>query len=225
MVVSRVFLRPIALIFLLALFCQCKESKADTQIQKVQEVKTNPVPRIIVELAEFSGVLVSDTTDISSLLNFKMIDSTGRLLDTEMDEVAKGFKLLMTGKKVTSFPILELKNSDKAILMVQGRGYGGDIWAKLLVDKKTMQIEKLELDHAAESEGYGAGITYSSFEEQFTGTDLSLDKPSFGLRQSGEVLVKGKHYIDGISGATVTCDGVVKMVNLGLQPYQDYLVL
>ncbi|MGI9547390.1 MAG: FMN-binding protein [Flavobacteriaceae bacterium] len=225
MLVSGACLRPLVLICALVLFWQCKEPKADKKIQEVQVVKTTSVPGIIKELAEFSAISVSDSIDIHSLLNFKMIDSTGRLLDAEIDQAAKEFNLLNRGKEATSFPIIEVMNTDKVIFMVQGRGYGGPLWAKLLVDKKTRQIEKLELDHTSESEGYGAGITYSSFEDQFTGSDLSQGESPFGLSLGGEIVVKGIYNIDGISGATVTCNRVVRMVNLGLQPYRDYLTL
>lgn len=201
----------------------CKEPKKDSAAKAVELVKIKPVPPVIIEMAEFGGISVSDTTDIKLLLRFIIVDNTGTVRSAEMDEAAKGFKIFMTNKRVVSHPVMEIINTDKVVLMAQGRGYGGSIWAKILLDKQRMQIEKLELDHLAESEGYGEGITYSSFESQFTDTDLNMDGSPFGLNQGEMTIVKGSHQIDGISGATQTCTTVVEMLNESLQQYRKYL--
>jgi Na+-transporting NADH:ubiquinone oxidoreductase subunit C len=92
------------------------------------------------------------------------------------------------------------------------------------VDKTTSEITKVAFDHKAESDEYGAdGITLSSFEDQFIGSKIDWTENTFGLHQSGKTLVDGNTTIDGISGATVTSQAVLKMMNEGLQKYSGYL--
>ena len=82
---------------------------------------------------------------------------------------------------------------------------------------------KLQFEHMAESEGYGAAITQSSFENQFVGIVLDPDLKDFGLKQNGVVLIEGVNMIDGISGATITSKAGIKMINQGLLKYRNYL--
>lgn len=61
---------------------------------------------------------------------------------------------MMSREDANALPILEIKNTDNAIPLVQGNGFGGVIWAKVLVDTKSMEIKKIEFDHTAESDGW-----------------------------------------------------------------------
>ena len=104
--------------------------------------------------------------------------------------------------------------------MVKGKGFGGPIWAMLLIDAKTLEILKIKFSHKAESEGYGAGIVRTSFQNQFKGKIVKISSANtFGLQGHGE---ETYYPIDGISGATVTNMAVVNMLNEGLKGYAEY---
>ena len=225
MAITRSCLITTALIWAVLLGWQCREKPSEPQ-EKLEEVEAKkPTPKIILDLAEFADLTVSDTTAIEKLLLFKEIDSIGNSQIIDIDQAARAFKQKMTTKKSSSFPLLEIQNSDKVVLVLQGKGYGGPIWAKVLINKVSQQIDKLVLDHSAESEGYGTPMTYSSFEGQFTGRNLGNNAQIFGLRQNKELLMKGNHEIDGLSGATITSKAVVEMMNEGLKSYATYLEL
>ena len=202
---------------------QCRQNTKETQVKPEikQVIKTNP--KIILDLTDFANLEISDTTDIDPILNFKVIDSSGNLQRIDMNEATKAFKKMMTTKKSVNLPLFEIKDSEKVVAVFQGRGYVGPIWALLLIDNKSQQIEKIQFDHSAETEGYGDAMSYSSFENQFTGRKLSSDLQNFGLRQNNSLIIEGIHEVDGLSGATETSEAAVEMINEGLNSYKVYL--
>ena len=204
----------------------CKEIAETTKpqeqepIEEVQVVK--PVSKTIKELVEFAGISLTDSTDINEVFEFKQLDKYDAISAVQMNQAVNLYKKMMKREQEHAWPIFEIKNTDNVILPVKGIGFGGPIWAKVMVDKKELEIKKIEFDHGAESEGYGAAMTQSSFEKQFVGTKIKLDKNTFGLQQHMEKTIVDGRIVDGISGATATSAGVVEMVNLGIQKYSAY---
>jgi Na+-transporting NADH:ubiquinone oxidoreductase subunit C len=139
-----------------------------------------------------------------------------------MKEGVKLYQRMMLPNKTYTFPIFEIKNTDTTILPVRGMGFGGPIWAIVSVDINTREIRRIEFEHKAESDGYGAAMTQSSFEDKFVGTVIDFEKSTFTLQRNIEKRVDAGTIIDGISGATMTSKAVVEMVNLGLNKYKVY---
>ena len=204
----------------------CKESPV-TERQKEEPVTEQkailPLPPVMAELATFANSVPSDTSDITQFIEFKQIDTNQEVSTITMKEAAELYGKMMKGNHVVTFPIFEMKNTDNVILAVQDVGFGGPIWAKVLVDKKSLVIKKIEFDHKAESDGYGAAMAQSSFEDKFVGTPIVLNKNTFTLQMNMEKRVDDGTMVDGISGATMTSQAALDMVNLGLQHYKGYL--
>ncbi|MGB5820787.1 MAG: FMN-binding protein [Saonia sp.] len=216
----------IALLLLVSLVWNCKQ-KPNTEKLKIQSPQeqvetTEQIPSAIRDIVSFAAVPVTDTTDIAQLIQFKEIGKNGVLRTINTNKFMKLYRALMDSKTIEVFPILEMKNTDKAVLFANGKGYGGTIWAQMLVDRSTGEIEKIQFDHKAESEGYGDGITQTSFEKQFMGTKISFNSNTFGLQQGGQNVLKGNIIVDGASGATTTNQAAVDMINKGLQKYETY---
>ena len=210
----------IALLY--TLICSCKEKPVINK--PLNEVKvTSQITPEIKELLKFAKITYTDTTTVSHLIQFKLIDKNGEIRLSDSEENTKAYRNLIKGKATSALPIFEIIGSDQVIFVVQNRGNIGNIWAKILLDKKSKETLDISFDHMAESEGYGAGITLGTFENQFVGIALDPDSNSFGLNQKGKVLIEGVHMIDGISGATITSKATVEMMNRGVQKYQNYL--
>ncbi len=204
------------------LLWNCKEKPVPTApIQKVETVKTNS--KTIKELAKFAALNITDSTDITDLMLFKEIDESGTVIDSDAKKIEQLFKSLSSSTPLKNMAVVEIKNTDLAVLAVNGKGFSGTIWAKLLVNLSSGEIQKIEIDHLAESEGYGAGITRKSFEEQFVGVQIDPVGNSLSLMQGGQLIIEGKYKIDGLAGATNTSKGVVEMLNEGLLEYRNYL--
>ncbi|NHF59703.1 FMN-binding protein [Flavobacteriaceae bacterium TP-CH-4] len=190
--------------------------------EPVQEVVMSQVPAEILELIKFADTTLSEGTGVEQLVLFKEIDAKGTVQTVDSKTAVNLYKRMMSPKTPDTFPLFEIKNTDKTILVLGGKGYEGPIWAKVLIDKNTREILKIEFGHQFESEGYGAAITNSSFEKQFLGAKIGLEANTFGLQQGGREVIKGNQPIDGISGATVTGNKVVELLNEGLLRLKEY---
>ncbi len=217
-------------ILILAFFLfiwNCKQNPEPISTKKAEskiEVQTEKrLPFEIKELAKFSDCSISKMADVDRIFQFKEIDFNGNVSSIDIDQALDFYKRLNKGKQPGSLPIFEIRNTDTVILRVQGSGFGGAIWANVLVDKTTLQVKKIEFEHKSESDGYGEAITQRQFEDQFVGIKINLDADTFTLRNAKEQFKDGGNIIDGISGATMTSQGVVDMVNDGLKIYRNYL--
>ncbi len=217
----------LVVLLIIPLIWNCKENK-DTEKPQIEEVKQQPevvakLPAIIRELANFAEPTFSDSTTIDSLMTFKELDANGSVNPIDMTRAVSLYKAMTGPKQVTAMPIFEIQNTDISILPIQGKGFGGAIWANVLVDKKTLEIKKVAFEHKAESEGYGAAFTQNTFENQFINTKINLEQKTFNLQKAIEKRTDDGAIIDGISGATMTSQGAVEMMNEGLRKYRNYL--
>lgn len=217
------------LVFLVFIvFCNCKDKRettpSDTEKKVSQPSQLERPSPLLLELLQFAETNLADSIDIDQILVFKKIDTAGRITTIDMKEGVRLYKEMTTLNGADTFPIFEIRNTDAALLPVSGKGFGGPIWGKVLVDKTTMAIEKIEFGHKAESDGYGAAMTQSSFEDKFAGAVIDLDKNTFTLQGNREKRIDDGVVIDGIAGATITSQAALEIVNEGLKKYKGYLV-
>jgi Na+-transporting NADH:ubiquinone oxidoreductase subunit C len=217
----------IVLLLLVFLGWNCKQN-SETKKPKVKDAKQEvqtvaKVSPVIKELAAFADLTLTDSTNVNELILFKEIDTSGSVTEIEMAKAVLLYKKMMKKELVNSLPIFEIKNTKTAILPIQGVGFGGAIWAKVLVDRTTFEIKKIAFEHQAESEGYGNAINQSHFENQFVGTKINLDQNTFTLQKNMERRMDDGTIIDGISGATMTNNAVIEMMNEGMKSYRNYL--
>lgn len=216
----------LSLLFLAVLALNCKQqpepSKAAVKEEQVKSKTTSKESPIVKELEEFADLNPEDAaTGVTFLL--KEIDQANEVVEIDMDRAISLYSNLIGGNKIASFPIFEIQGTSMAILPVQGTGFGGALWARVLIDKTSLQIKKIAFEHKAESDGYGADITKKSFEDQFIDKKIDLDTDTFVLRQTMEKSNDKRQPIDGLSGATVSSQGVVQMINDGMKNYSHYL--
>lgn len=111
------------------------------------------------------------------------------------------------------------------ILSVRGNGLWDKIWGWVAVkNDENRSVVGASFGHKGETPGLGAEIKdNTSWKNQFTGRQLykAGSYKSVLVKKGG---AKDKEVqVDGISGATVTCDGVTEMLDRGLAIYMPYL--
>ncbi len=110
------------------------------------------------------------------------------------------------------------------ILSARGKGLWDAIWGCIALKDDLNTIAGVAFDHKAETPGLGAEIKDNpSFKKQFIGKKLYENGAfrSVFVRKGG---AKDPVYeVDGISGATITADGVTEMLKRGLKYYEPYL--
>lgn len=126
-------------------------------------------------------------------------------------------------KKNRLYPVYEYASTEGKIFVVAIRGNGlwDKIWGYIALGEDLNTIKGVYFDHKGETPGLGAEIKDQAwFKEQFKGRKI-FDGNNVAitvLKRAKE----GEHFVTGISGATITSDGVTKMFASGMAYYQTY---
>lgn len=107
------------------------------------------------------------------------------------------------------------------IVAIRGKGLWDKIWGYISLDK-TMTVQGVYFDHKAETPGLGAEIKDSDkFKAQFQGKKMYEGGELVSIKVMKKA-PKGTHEVQGISGATVTSNGVSDMLQSGMAKYKAY---
>ena len=110
------------------------------------------------------------------------------------------------------------------IISVRGNGLWDEIWGCIALKDDLKTVAGASFDHKAETPGLGAEIKDNpSFPKGFEGKRIYTNDGAYTsivVRKGG---ARDKTFeVDGISGATVTCDGVTEMMQRGVKYYEPY---
>jgi len=110
------------------------------------------------------------------------------------------------------------------IVATTGKGLWDVIWGCIAFEEDLNTIAGVSFDHKAETPGLGAEIKdNTAWVKQFIGKkmyDKDGDYKSVYVRKGG---ARGELYeVDGISGATITGDGVSEMLKRGVKYYEPF---
>lgn len=137
-------------------------------------------------------------------------------------DVAKEEKKPVADRKYPLF----IYNGDKGeiyLMAVRGNGLWDKIWGYVALADDFNTVVGTSFGHAAETPGLGAEIKDNpNFSKQFQGKKIYE-----GDEYVSVSVVKGgvkhpEHEVDGISGATITSNGVDDMLYKGLTAYLPY---
>lgn len=118
------------------------------------------------------------------------------------------------------------KGGDKYyIVNVRGMGLWDEIWGNIAFESDLNTIAGVAFDHKGETPGLGAEIKDNKeWAGQFVGKKIYDEAGMFKsvfVRKGGAK--DPVHEIDGISGATITADGVTEMMARGLKYYEPFI--
>lgn len=124
------------------------------------------------------------------------------------------------------YPVYEVNYDNKSyyIFSVRGSGLWDAIWGNIALQSDMNTVAGVSFDHAGETPGLGAEIKDNEgWKAQFVGKKIyDGDKyVSIYVRKGGAI--DPDHEVDGLSGATVTADGVTEMLYEGLKIYEPYM--
>lgn len=138
-------------------------------------------------------------------------------------QVRKEFKGMPASERQYPLYICEKDGEQFFVIPMVGKGLWGPIWGyvSLYGDGKT--VYGATFDHKGETPGLGAEISTPAFQKQFKETkifDESGEFVSVSVVKSG---AEGNpHKVDGITGGTITSDGVDEMIDRTMQVYIPY---
>lgn len=165
---------------------------------------------------------------IKEELSLKSDGSVDENTDAFTVDLAKELKKPVDEQR---FPLYIAENNGKTfyIIPLRGAGLWDAIWGYLSLSEDLNTVTGAVFDHKGETPGLGAEITTDWFESQFKNEKI--------FNESGELtgiaVVKGNNdpsgtrkndnAVDAISGATITGDGVTKMIQERLSHYLNYI--
>ena len=117
----------------------------------------------------------------------------------------------------------KVDGATKYILPIYGAGLWGPIWGYVALNDDKDTVFGVYFNHAGETPGLGAEITTPKFQAPFVGKKV-LENGEVGLSvvKNGKV-AKADYEVDGISGGTITSQGVDAMLKDCLKLYKPFL--
>ncbi len=168
--------------------------------------------------AKYAEVVVADM----------VIDSAGTVVKEGKEKDKDGFAVSTKEISSTCLPVYvcNVEGETKYLVPMTGRGLWGGLWGYVSVNSDLQTVYGAYFSHESETAGLGALIAEENFQDQFKGKHLFADdstRVALTVVKNGKVEPGRENVqVDGITGATLTSNGVANMVNQGLQQYVDY---
>ena len=120
--------------------------------------------------------------------------------------------------------VANVDGQPKYIMALHGAGLWGPLWGYISVDSDRNTVYGADFSHKGETPGLGAEIAKPAFSNEFKGKKLFMDGTfkSIAVVKPGKS-VAGQDYVDGISGGTITSQGVQAMLFNSLNGYVKFL--
>lgn len=202
--------------------------------------KLDTQKQILAAVTDISGIEATEISAfyekrISSLVvNIEGDEVTenenGEPLSAEDVEIQREFK---KSPEDRLYPVFKFNNEDDAdkidsyIIPVFGNGLWDNIWGYVALKPDLETINGVIFDHAGETPGLGARITEIDIQDRFKDRKIYDDNRDLvsvrmikGEGNNPDRL--GEHEVDGMSGATITANGINKMLQNYFEYYQGY---
>ncbi len=167
----------------------------------------------------------------------KVIDYSGNVISTKSGEVDPNDKKdafnIEVKKEYRSiddpadrnYPLYVCEKDGKryVVMPLVGKGLWGPIWGYMALESDYNTVFGASFDHKTETPGLGAEIKEDFFEKQFNGEKIKDDGEFVSIKVvKGSSDPSNKHAVDGITGGTITSNGVQEMIDRTLAVYNTY---
>lgn len=194
-------------------------SEANVRIDKKKQILASlnirGVENSRVE-AEYSRVVVAD----------EIVNAQGKVLNEGKGKDRDGFAVDRKDMTADNLPVFvcNVNGETKYVLPLVGKGLWGSIWGYLALNDDCRTVYGAYFSHQSETAGLGSLITEEKFQNEFKGKKITDDAGNVVI----DVVKYGKvqnptTQCDGISGATLTTNGVRDMIHEYLGMYKAYL--
>ena len=157
--------------------------------------------------AQDANVKLDTKKQILSALNIRDLDNAAA--EAKYNEV-------ITEGELNS-PVLKanVDGEEKLIVAVKGAGLWGPIWGWISINKDGETVYGTFFNHESETAGLGARIKEQWFQDGFMGKKIYQDgNVALGVYKQGKApaSLSTDYYVDAVTGATLTSNGVNDMI-------------
>lgn len=207
--------------FLLAFaYAALKErSDANERIDKKQQIlaalNIRGLDKADVE-AKYKEVVLQDM----------IVDAEGNVVNEGSEQDKAGFAVDrkdFSGQKLPLY-ICQVDGQKKFVVPMTGKGLWGGIWGFVALNEDGRTVFGSYFSHESETAGLGALIKEQKFQDEFAGKQAYAEDgaPTLTVVKSGAVQDAATQ-VDGITGATLTSNGVRDMIKEYLGLYNAFL--
>ena len=174
-----------------------------------------------------SALNVRNVEDVENIYKKYVKQDMLMQADGTLTENQDGFstayeKEVKTNKRFHVF-VAEKDGDTKYVFPVYGTGLWGAIWGYVALNSDKNTVYGVYFSHASETPGLGAEIATEHFQTLFSGKKaVDNGQIVLGVVKNGKV-ENPECQVDGISGGTITSDGVNLMLKNCLSNYKNFL--
>ena len=183
------------------------------------------------EIAEMTPEQVNSYYE--SHIGSTVVDSSGEEVEgttAEMVDVAKNYKKPEGERMYPVYIYHEEGNPDQVksyVFPIYGAGLWDAIWGFIALDTDMNTIGGITLAHAGETPGLGARITEPGVQDRYVGKTIYDESGNLVAvkmqKGEGRDYSDYPHQVDGLSGATITGNGVNNMLQNYLGYYEPFI--
>tara|TARA_B100000902_G_C27178130_1_gene847445 strand:- start:378 stop:1154 length:777 start_codon:yes stop_codon:yes gene_type:complete len=188
------------------------------ELEKQQNILSSVGVNVERELAEEA---YSQSIKEELVLNYKGEEVDGNAFEIDLSKELKKDQLKQLLPLFTS----NIDGEKQYIIPLRGKGLWGPIWGFIALEEDLNTVYGAVFDHKSETPGLGAEINqYDIFQKQFEGKKIFEGEEFKSIK-----VVKGGapdndyNAVDGISGGTITSDGVTDMLLERFNMYLPYI--
>ena len=217
-----IFLYASAMVILVALVL----SGAATLLRPLQErnMRIEKMQNILATINIKASRAEAETLFNKHIIGMRIVDHLGNELQGDAFEVdLQDENRKDLADRQLPLYMAEVDGETFVIVPLRGNGLWGPIWGYVGLASDLATIVGANFDHASETPGLGAEIADRDFQEQFPGKRIFDEQGNFRPVRvvKGEAPAGDLHAVDGISGGTITSNGVTNMLRDGLAVYQE----
>ena len=123
------------------------------------------------------------------------------------------------------FPLFISETMNSIILPISGKGLWSSLFGYVAINSKNYStVNGITFYAHGETPGLGAEISKDWFKSNFVGKDIYKDGNLVSVRvtKAGMANKSSSYEVDGISGATITSNGVEELLKRDLKKYEPY---
>lgn|SRR5574344_225815 len=209
--------------FLMAFVFQALKPKQDINValDKKKQILSSLNIR---DLADDKASQIYDSVIVAD----EIIDAKGNVTSSGEKKENDGFKLNSQDFKQGKLAlyICKINNETKYVIPVYGMGLWGQIWGYVALNEDKNTVYGAFFNHEGETAGLGARIKDVDFQQQFQNKKLTKKG---GADIALKVIKKNAPHpdpendCDGVTGATLTSNGVNNMLQNCLSKYKVFL--
>ncbi|MBO7319804.1 MAG: NADH:ubiquinone reductase (Na(+)-transporting) subunit C [Clostridia bacterium] len=186
-------------------------------------VKRYVTPKCAPKALTVNGEYILLSTFNFANINYEFfrttLETTFILLDATICINEGGFKC---GSEELVVYVCEVEGCKKYVFPVYGKGLWGALWGYVALNDDFNTVYGMYMSHASETAGLGSLIAEQKFQDQFIGKTIfaegNANDIALSVVKNGKVQ-NSQYEVDGITGATLTGNGVDAMFKTSLAQY------